>query len=114
MPGGRGAVERRRAGGRMTTRMGLVQPSIACYVSGMAMTAGGRTGRAPRIAVRQGQRAIHLVSGALVVAAVYGGDLLPGWLMGVVRFVALPVLVVSGVVLWKWPRIRRLVRAVRS
>ncbi|TWH73673.1 hypothetical protein [Modestobacter roseus] len=54
------------------------------------------------------------MSGALVVAAVYGGDLLPGWLMGVVRFVALPVLVVSGVVLWKWPRIRRLVRAVRS
>jgi hypothetical protein len=54
------------------------------------------------------------VTGALVAMAVYGGAFLPGWLIGLVQFVALPVLVASGVVLWKWPRIRRLLRGLRT
>ena len=74
----------------------------------------GRTARSPRVAVRQGQRAVHLVTGALIIAAVYGGALLPAWLIGFVQFVALPVLVASGVALWKWPRIRRLLRGLRT
>lgn len=57
---------------------------------------------------------MHLVTGALVVMALYGGALLPAWLIGFVQFVALPVLVASGVVLWKWPRIRRLLRGLRT
>lgn len=73
-----------------------------------------RTARRPRVAVRQGQRVVHLVTGVLVVAAVYGGALLPAWLIGLVQFVVLPVLVASGVVLWKWPRIRRLLRGRRT
>ncbi len=74
----------------------------------------GRTARSPRPSVRERQRAVHLVTGALVAMAVYGGAFLPGWLIGLVQFVALPVLVASGVVLWKWPRIRRLLRGLRT
>ncbi len=74
----------------------------------------GRTARSPRVAVRQWQRAVHLVTGVLVVATVYGGAVLPGWLIGFVQVVALPVLVASGVVLWKWPRIRRVLRGLRT
>jgi len=80
----------------------------------MATMQTSQTARSPRGAVRQGQRAVHLATGALVIAAVYGGALLPGWLIGIVQFVALPVLVASGVVLWKWPRIRRQLRVLRT
>ena len=73
-----------------------------------------RTARSPRIAARQWQRGLHLVTGALVIAALYGGALLPAWLIGFVQFVALPALVASGVVLWKWPRIRRRLRGLRT
>ena len=80
----------------------------------MTTTERDRTARAPRVAVRERQRVVHVVAGALVVAAVYGGALLPAWLIGFVQFVALPVLVASGVVLWKWPRIRRWLRGLRA
>ena len=61
--------------------------------------------------VRTLQRAAHLVAGALVVAYVYL-PIAPGSAAQLgVRWGGLPALVVTGVVLWQWPRLRRLLRA---
>ena len=60
--------------------------------------------------IRDRQRAAHLFTGALLVLYVY----LPavpaspaGW---VIRWVALPLLVIDGILMWQWPRLRRLAR----
>jgi thiosulfate reductase cytochrome b subunit len=55
---------------------------------------------------RKVQRAVHLVTGLMLVAYVY---LTPsGAAQNVIRFVALPVLVATGIAMWQAPRIRRL------
>jgi hypothetical protein len=59
---------------------------------------------------RDRQRAAHLFTGTLLIFYVY----LPavpaspaGW---VIRWVALPLLVIDGILMWQWPRVRRLAR----
>lgn len=60
--------------------------------------------------VRARQRAAHLVTGAIVLMAVYAGPLLGATFAAVVQWVVLPVLVLSGMAMWQWPRVRRALR----
>lgn len=64
--------------------------------------------------VRGRQRAAHPATGALLVLYVY----LPGSpdavLQTGIRWVALPLLVVTGVLMWQRPKLRRLIRARSS
>lgn len=62
--------------------------------------------------IRERQRLAHLISGAVLIAYVY----LPidaGSLFEVaVRWVVLPLLVIDGLLMWQWPKLRRLARRV--
>jgi hypothetical protein len=60
--------------------------------------------------VRTQQRATHLVAGAVVLVAVYAGPLLGPVFAAAVQWVVFPVLVITGIAMWKWPRIRRMLR----
>ena len=60
--------------------------------------------------VRTLQRAAHLAAGLVVLVAVYAGPLLGPVFAAVVQWVVFPVLILSGIALWKWPRIRRALR----
>ncbi len=55
---------------------------------------------------RRAQRLVHLAAGVVVVASVYAP--FAGHLHDALRFVVLPVLVVTGIAMWQAPRIRRL------
>ncbi len=55
---------------------------------------------------RKLQRAVHLATGLMLVATIYGPDL--GHFHDFVRLVALPLLVLTGIAMWQAPRIRRL------
>lgn len=55
---------------------------------------------------RKVQRAVHLAAALLMVAYVYMP--LEAQLQDAVRFIVLPVLVVTGIAMWQAPRIRRL------
>jgi hypothetical protein len=60
--------------------------------------------------IRDRQRAAHLFTGALLIGYVYlpaVPDSPAGW---VIRWVALPLLVIDGILMWQWPRVRRLAR----
>jgi hypothetical protein len=62
--------------------------------------------------IRDRQRAAHLFTGALLVLYVYLPALPAspaGW---AIRWVALPLLVIDGILMWQWPRVRRLARLV--
>jgi hypothetical protein len=60
--------------------------------------------------IRDRQRLAHLVTGALLVLYVY----LPGApnpvLQATIRWAILPLLVIDGVLMWQWPKVRRWVR----
>jgi hypothetical protein len=60
--------------------------------------------------VRSGQRAAHLAAGLLVMVAVYAGPMFGPGFAAVVQWVVFPVLVLTGIAMWKWPRIRRMLR----
>jgi hypothetical protein len=60
--------------------------------------------------VRTRQRAAHLITGAIVLVAVYAGPLLGPVFTAIVQWVIFPVLVLTGIAMWKWPRIRRMLR----
>lgn len=60
--------------------------------------------------VRTRQRAAHLIAGVLVLVAVYAGPLLGPVFAAVVQWIAFPVLALSGMAMWQWPRIRRVLR----
>jgi hypothetical protein len=60
--------------------------------------------------VRTQQRAAHLAAGAVVMLAVYAGPLLGPVFAAVVQWVVFPALVLTGIAMWKWPRIRRVLR----
>lgn len=66
----------------------------------------GPTGRR----IRTQQRSAHLAAGLVVLVGVYAGPLLGSVFAGVVEWVAFPALVLTGVTMWKWPRIRRFLR----
>lgn len=69
--------------------------------------------RRSRRQVRDLQRISHLVAGALLLAYIYGGPYLGAGFTAAVRWVLVPVVVGSGVALWKWPRIRSMLRTGR-
>jgi hypothetical protein len=60
--------------------------------------------------VRTLQRLAHLLTGALLVAYVYLPLAAGSPVEVAIRWFALPVLVLSGIVMWQWPRLRRLAR----
>jgi di/tricarboxylate transporter len=60
--------------------------------------------------LRTRQRAAHLVTGVIVLVAVYAGPLLGPVFTAVVQWVVFPVLVLTGIAMWKGPRIRRMLR----
>jgi hypothetical protein len=74
----------------------------------MTASTARRAGGGKRI--RERQRLGHLVAGVALVAYVY----MPGGpsaaLETAVRWVILPVLAGSGVLMWQWPKIRRWAR----
>ena len=83
-------------------------PSTATGTTTAAKQPRRNTGSGKRI--RDRQRAAHLFTGTLLILYVY----LPavpaspaGW---VIRWVALPLLVIDGILMWQWPRVRRLAR----
>ncbi|MEJ3750459.1 hypothetical protein WEI85_45280 [Actinomycetes bacterium KLBMP 9797] len=63
---------------------------------------------------RDRQRLAHMAAGALLVLYVY----LPGSpgtaLQAATRWVILPLLVITGVSMWQWPKIRRWIRTRTS
>ena len=61
--------------------------------------------------VRGRQRAAHLVAGALLVLYVYLPVAPDATLQTVVRWIVFPLLVITGVLMWQWPKLRRFVRA---
>jgi hypothetical protein len=62
--------------------------------------------RPTRRELRTLQRGVHLLAGAVVLAHVYAAPVLGAGFAAVVRWLVVPTLVLSGLVLWKWPRIR--------
>jgi hypothetical protein len=60
--------------------------------------------------LRTRQRAAHLVTGVIVLVAVYAGPLLGPVVTAVVQWVVFPVLILTGIAMWKGPRIRRMLR----
>jgi thiosulfate reductase cytochrome b subunit len=53
---------------------------------------------------------VHLIAALVLVGYLYAP--LEAQLQDVVRFVVLPVLVVTGIAMWQAPRIRRLRKAI--
>ncbi|WP_338750660.1 hypothetical protein [Janibacter alittae] len=68
-----------------------------------------RRRRTPR-RVRERQRFAHLLAGAVLLAYVYAAPLLGPGFASAVRWVVVPVLVISGIALWQWHRVRAAVR----
>ena len=66
--------------------------------------------RLTRRQVRNVQRTGHLVAGAGLLASVYAGPVLGPGFLAVVQWVVVPLVVLSGIALWKWPRIRTMLR----
>lgn len=63
--------------------------------------------------VRTLQRGLHLLTGVVIVVYIYAAPALGSALAAGVRWLVLPVLVLSGVAMWQWPRLRRLARQRR-
>lgn len=59
---------------------------------------------------RRAQRVVHLAAAFVLIAYLYAP--LEAQLQDAVRFVVLPLLVVTGIAMWQAPRIRRLRRSV--
>jgi hypothetical protein len=60
--------------------------------------------------IRDRQRLAHLLAGLALVAYVYAPGGPSPVLEAAVRWVVLPGLVASGVLMWQWPKIRRWAR----
>ena len=71
------------------------------------------TGRSNARSTRTIQRLFHLAAGGLLLGYVYAAPTLGDEIDAAVRFVVVPVLGLSGLVLWKWPRIRNRIRNPR-
>ena len=59
---------------------------------------------------RKVQRLVHLAAGLVLIAYLYAP--LEAQLEDAVRFLVLPVLVLTGIAMWQAPRIRRLRKSV--
>ena len=64
--------------------------------------------------LRDLQRAVHLVGGLLVAASIYTPlrDLALFGLL--VQVVVVPVIVATGVAMWQWPRLRKILTRGRA
>ena len=82
-----------------------------------AVTANRTPARGPsRRQQRSLQRAIHLITGVALVAQFYATSLPGSGFTTAVRWIAVPMVVTTGVAMWQGPRIRRWLHAsgVRS
>jgi hypothetical protein len=70
-----------------------------------------RRGGAKR--TRTAQRGVHLLTGSVLVVYVYAVPTTDSLLAGTIRWLVLPALVATGLAMWQWPRLRRLVRGQR-
>jgi protein-S-isoprenylcysteine O-methyltransferase Ste14 len=87
-------------------------------IDSMLLTAGRlvaperrRRGGAKR--TRTAQRGVHLFTGLVLVVYVYAVPATDWLLADVIRWLVLPLLVATGLAMWQWPRLRRLVRGPR-
>lgn len=62
---------------------------------------------------RDRQRFAHLLAAVVLLAYIYVGPSLGAGVTAAVQWVVVPVLVVSGVAMWKWARIRAMLRGRR-
>jgi len=74
------------------------------------MTSAVVVRRLSRRQVRDLQRAAHLVAALVLLAYVYAAPLLGAGFTAAVRWLVVPVLVVSGLALWQWHRLRATLR----
>jgi hypothetical protein len=72
-----------------------------------------RTRRGVAKRTRTAQRGVHLFTGLVLLVYVYAVPATDLLLAAVIRWLVLPVLVATGLAMWHWPRLRRLVRAQR-
>ena len=63
--------------------------------------------------VRDLQRAVHLVGGLLVMAAIYSPLRDQAVLEALVQLVVIPVMVLTGLAMWQAARLRRLLARAR-
>lgn len=66
--------------------------------------------RSSRWRPRDRQRAAHLVAAVVLLVHVYLGPALGAGFVAAVQWVVVPVALASGIALWKWPRLRRMLR----
>jgi len=71
-----------------------------------------RAGSGKRI--RDRQRIAHLITGALLIVYVYLPAGAGAAVQPAIRWVVLPLLVIDGVLMWQWARVRRLARRLRG
>jgi hypothetical protein len=81
----------------------LIHSSLSIEVMAMHRA---RRGQARR--VRRAQRAVHLMSGGLLLAFVYLTPDQGSVVTEVMRWLVFPVLAATGIAMWQWPRLRRL------
>ncbi len=60
--------------------------------------------------VRTAQRGAHLIAATALLANLYATPLLGTGFTAAVQWGVVPVVVLSGLALWKWPAIRRALR----
>jgi hypothetical protein len=70
-----------------------------------------RRGGAKR--TRTAQRGRHLFTGLVLIVYMYAVPVTDSPLAAVIRWLVLPLLVATGLAMWQWPRLRRLVRGPR-
>lgn len=73
----------------------------------MATSQPKRKRRSPRSL----QRLVHLIAALPILAYVYVTPPADSLATIAVRFVVLPLVVASGMVMWQWPRIRKALRS---
>lgn len=78
------------------------------------MTSTAAVRRPTRRQVRDLQRAAHLVAALVLLAYVYASPQLGAGFTAAVRWLVVPALVVSGVALWQWHRLRTTLRKWRG
>jgi hypothetical protein len=64
--------------------------------------------------IRDRQRMAHLITGALLIVYVYAPATAATAVQPVIRWVVLPLLVIDGLLMWQWARVRRLARRLRG
>jgi hypothetical protein len=79
----------------------------------MTRTAASRC-PSTRRQVRDLQRLTHLLGAALLLVYIYVAPHLSAGFVAAVQWFVVPVVVASGMALWKWPRLRAMLRGSRG